>query len=77
MTGQVWKLSSCDMCEIAANSVRMSGFDRAFKEHALGTHWEKHGPEGNDIKSVSCTAYINCLSALSVCLSVCLFTPLP
>lgn len=23
---QVWKLSSCDMCELARNSVLMSGF---------------------------------------------------
>ena len=38
------------MCEIAANSVRMSGFD-SIKEHALGHNWRLPGPEGNDIRS--------------------------
>lgn len=27
IAAQVWKLSSCDMCELARNSVIMSGFD--------------------------------------------------
>lgn len=26
IAAQVWKLSSCDMCELARNSVNMSGF---------------------------------------------------
>jgi len=26
IAAQVWKLSSCDMCELARNSVTMSGF---------------------------------------------------
>lgn len=26
IAAQVWKLSSCDMCELARNSVVMSGF---------------------------------------------------
>lgn len=26
IAAQVWKLSSCDMCELARNSVIMSGF---------------------------------------------------
>lgn len=26
IAAQVWKLSSCDMCELARNSVMMSGF---------------------------------------------------
>lgn len=33
IAAQVWKLSSCDMCELARNSVLMSGFShkvRAF-----------------------------------------------
>lgn len=28
---QVWKLSSCDMCELARNSVLMSGFSHKVK----------------------------------------------
>lgn len=27
IAAQVWKLSSCDMCELARNSVLMSSFD--------------------------------------------------
>ena len=30
---QVWKMSSCDMCELARNSVVMSGFS-----HEVGTY---------------------------------------
>lgn len=29
---QVWKLSSCDMCELARNSVLMSGFSHKVRE---------------------------------------------
>lgn len=32
---QVWKLSSCDMCELARNSVLMSGFSHKVL-HPLG-----------------------------------------
>ena len=32
---QVWKLSSCDLCEIARNSVYQSGFSHALKVHTL------------------------------------------
>lgn len=37
---QVWKLSSCDMCELARNSVLMSGFS-----HKVGIlpHAPSHG----------------------------------
>jgi len=27
IAAQVWKLSTCDMCELAKNSVLMSGFE--------------------------------------------------
>jgi AMP deaminase len=33
---QVWKLSSCDQCEIARNSVLQSGWERRYKLHFLG-----------------------------------------
>lgn len=32
---QVWKLSSCDMCELARNSVLMSGFSHKVKDKLL------------------------------------------
>ncbi|XP_026162153.1 AMP deaminase 2 isoform X2 [Mastacembelus armatus] len=38
IAAQVWKLSSCDMCELARNSVLMSGFSH------------KVGPVSNDIR---------------------------
>lgn len=32
---QVWKLSSCDMCELARNSVLMSGFSHKVNSFCL------------------------------------------
>ncbi|KAK6166096.1 hypothetical protein SNE40_022865 [Patella caerulea] len=46
---QVWKLSSCDMCEIAANSVLQSGFPHEVKQHWLGPNYTKEGVAGNDV----------------------------
>lgn len=37
---QVWKLSSCDMCELARNSVLMSGFSH--KVPHLPAPWGSH-----------------------------------
>nr|XP_057910212.1 AMP deaminase 2 isoform X2 [Doryrhamphus excisus] len=47
---QVWKLSSCDMCELARNSVLMSGFSHKAKSYWLGPSYFKAGPESNDIR---------------------------
>lgn len=33
IAAQVWKLSSCDMCELARNSVVMSGFPHQVKHY--------------------------------------------
>ncbi|KAM7464557.1 hypothetical protein LguiA_032678 [Lonicera macranthoides] len=49
VAAKVWKLSSCDLCEIARNSVYQSGFSHAAKLHWLGNKYFKRGPEGNDI----------------------------
>ncbi|CAK9271180.1 unnamed protein product [Sphagnum jensenii] len=49
IAAQVWKLSSCDLCEIARNSVHQSGFHHSFKSHWIGMHYFKRGPDGNDI----------------------------
>jgi AMP deaminase len=49
IAAQVWKLSSCDLCEIARNSVYQSGFDHRTKTHWLGKNYYRRGPEGNDI----------------------------
>lgn len=47
---QVWKLSPVDMCELARNSVVMSGFPTWVKKHWLGTSFRKEGVKGNDVK---------------------------
>ncbi|KAJ7943540.1 AMP deaminase-like [Quillaja saponaria] len=46
---QVWKLSACDLCEIARNSVYQSGFSHVAKLHWLGDKYLICGPERNDI----------------------------
>ncbi|XP_024126850.1 AMP deaminase 2 isoform X2 [Oryzias melastigma] len=50
IAAQVWKLSSCDMCELARNSVLMSGFSHRAKSYWLGPNYYKEGPESNDIR---------------------------
>ncbi|XP_055840719.1 AMP deaminase 2 isoform X2 [Episyrphus balteatus] len=49
IAAQVWKLSSCDMCELARNSVLMSGFPHRIKQHWLGPNYTREGVAGNDI----------------------------
>ncbi|XP_021908594.1 probable AMP deaminase isoform X2 [Carica papaya] len=49
VAAQVWKLSACDLCEIARNSVYQSGFSHEAKLHWLGDGYFIRGPEGNDI----------------------------
>lgn len=50
IAAQVWKLSSCDMCELSRNSVLMSGFSHKVKSYWLGPHYMQEGQEGNDIR---------------------------
>ncbi|CAJ1939946.1 unnamed protein product [Sphenostylis stenocarpa] len=49
VAAKVWKLSACDMCEIARNSVYQSGFSHQAKSHWLGEKYLLRGSEGNDI----------------------------
>ncbi|KAH9709333.1 AMP deaminase [Citrus sinensis] len=49
VAAKVWKLSSCDLCEIARNSVYQSGFSHMAKSHWLGNKYFIRGPGGNDI----------------------------
>ncbi|KAG5447242.1 AMP deaminase 2 [Clonorchis sinensis] len=46
---QVWKLTSVDMCELARNSVLMSGFSQSTKSYWLGANYQEEGVLGNDI----------------------------
>lgn len=50
IAAQVWKLSSCDMCELARNSVLMSDFPHEVKQHFIGANYLREGVSGNDIK---------------------------
>uniref|UniRef100_A0A8C9RYY0 AMP deaminase n=1 Tax=Scleropages formosus TaxID=113540 RepID=A0A8C9RYY0_SCLFO len=50
IAAQLWKLSTCDVCEIARNSVLQSGLSHQEKKHFLGANYLKDGPEGNDIR---------------------------
>jgi len=49
IAAQVWKLSQCDMSELARNSVIMSGFEDKVKRHWLGDDYRKEGTAGNDV----------------------------
>merc|ERR1711899_89443 len=49
IAAQVWKLSSCDMCELARNSVVTSGFSHEVKQHWLGPNYRRDGVAGNDM----------------------------
>ncbi|XP_030480378.2 AMP deaminase [Cannabis sativa] len=49
VAAKVWKLSACDLCEIARNSVYQSGFTHAAKVHWHGSKYFLRGPEGNNI----------------------------
>jgi adenosine deaminase len=44
---QMWKFSTCDLAEIARNSLLHSGFDKEAKTNLLGKHYDKEGVEGN------------------------------
>ncbi|KAK7398322.1 AMP deaminase [Neonectria punicea] len=47
VAAQIYKLSPVDMCELAKNSVKQSGYELSVKEHWLGPGCDKPGKEGN------------------------------
>lgn len=49
IAAQVFKLSTCDMCEIARNSVLQSAYSHEEKKHFLGNNYLQDGPAGNNI----------------------------
>ena len=46
---QIFKFSATDLCELATNSVRQSGFSDTIKQHWLGPNFKEEGVSGNDI----------------------------
>ncbi len=53
VAAQIWKLSNVDMCELAKNSVLMSGFERQLKRHWLGANFDVPGVEGNNVEKTN------------------------
>eukprot|EP00698_Gefionella_okellyi_P012837 TRINITY_DN3486_c0_g1_i1.p1 TRINITY_DN3486_c0_g1~~TRINITY_DN3486_c0_g1_i1.p1 ORF type:complete len:784 (+),score=142.57 TRINITY_DN3486_c0_g1_i1:28-2352(+) len=49
IAAQMWKLNTCDLCEIARNSCLQSGFEPLTKAYWLGENYMSEGPSGNDI----------------------------
>lgn len=47
VAAQIYKLSSVDMCELAKNSVKQSGYERSVKEQWLGHNFDVPGKAGN------------------------------
>ncbi|CAF1615344.1 unnamed protein product [Adineta ricciae] len=56
IAAQVWKLASVDMCELARNSVLMSGFSHEVKMYWLGPDYQESGVAGNDIRRTNVPA---------------------
>ncbi|XP_067166839.1 AMP deaminase 1 isoform X2 [Apteryx mantelli] len=53
IAAQVFKLSTCDMCEIARNSVLQCGLSHEEKATFLGENYQAEGPQGNDIRKTN------------------------
>ncbi|XP_075706839.1 AMP deaminase 1 isoform X2 [Rhinoderma darwinii] len=53
IAAQVFKLSTCDMCEIARSSVLQCGLSHEEKTHFLGQDYHMEGPQGNDIRKTN------------------------
>lgn len=50
IAAQLWKLSTCDVCEIARNSVVQSGLSHEEKQYFIGNNYLNEGSQGNDIR---------------------------
>ncbi|XP_005059467.1 PREDICTED: AMP deaminase 1 isoform X3 [Ficedula albicollis] len=53
IAAQVFKLSTCDMCEIARNSILQCGMSHEEKVKFLGENYLEDGPDGNDIRKTN------------------------
>ena len=49
VAAQIYKLSPVDMCELAAHSVRQSGFEHQLKQRWLGDDYDLPGVRGNSV----------------------------
>ncbi|XP_017285730.1 AMP deaminase 3b isoform X2 [Kryptolebias marmoratus] len=53
IAAQLWKLSTCDLCEIARNSVLQSGLSHQEKKQFIGSNYLQDGPQGNEIQKTN------------------------
>uniref|UniRef100_A0A8C4TNR8 AMP deaminase n=1 Tax=Falco tinnunculus TaxID=100819 RepID=A0A8C4TNR8_FALTI len=53
IAAQVFKLNTCDMCEIARNSVLQCGLSHEEKAKFLGENYQEEGLQGNDIRKTN------------------------
>ncbi|XP_038605360.1 AMP deaminase 1 [Tachyglossus aculeatus] len=53
IAAQVFKLSTCDMCEVARNSILQCGMSHQEKTRFLGDNYLEEGPRGNDIRKTN------------------------
>uniref|UniRef100_A0A8D0L4U3 AMP deaminase n=1 Tax=Sphenodon punctatus TaxID=8508 RepID=A0A8D0L4U3_SPHPU len=53
IAAQVFKLSTCDMCEISRNSVLQCSLSCEEKTRFLGENYHEEGPQGNDIRKTN------------------------
>lgn len=53
VAAQIYKLSAVDMCELAKNSVKQSGFEHQVKQRWLGQNYHLPGVAGNDMAKVN------------------------
>lgn len=53
VAAQIYKFLSVDMCELAANSVKQSGWEYEIKKHWLGKNFMHKGVHGNDIEKTN------------------------
>ncbi len=49
VAAQIYKLTAVDMCELAKNSVKQSGFEHVVKQRWLGPDFSVPGVKGNDM----------------------------
>lgn len=49
VAAQIYKLSPVDMCELAKNSVKQSGYEFSVKQQWLGPNFDKPGALGNEM----------------------------
>lgn len=49
VAAQIYKLSPVDMCELAKNSVKQSGYEHSIKQQWLGSNYDTPGAKGNSM----------------------------